>query len=305
MLPIFGIQIPALLRDFHVFHMYKEHPVFNPPPSDAVLWRYMDFTKFVSLLEKQALFFARADRLGDPFEGSFSKVNKVLRPSFVQRLYGEEKIPEGTLEHMADHMERTRRSILINCWQRLYGEEKIPEGTLEHMADHMERTRRSILINCWHQSTYESAAMWRLYSREEDGIAIKTDFNSFKNSFTCSQSIYIGSVSYVDYKSFFIPERNDFSRYLHKRKSFEHEHEVRVISSRFPNPDSDDVSMQLYHDRISGAYYEVDLSLLIKKVIVSPFAPDWFLELVKSVTDRYNFRFSVVRSTQADVPTWG
>ena len=118
MLPMFGIQIPALLRDFHVFHMYKEHPVFNPPPSDAVLWRYMDFTKFVSLLEKQALFFARADRLGDPFEGSFSKVNKVLRPSFVQRLYGEEKIPEGTLEHMADHMERTRRSILINCWHQ-------------------------------------------------------------------------------------------------------------------------------------------------------------------------------------------
>ena len=30
----------------------------------------MDFTKFVSLLEKRALFFARADQLGDPFEGA-------------------------------------------------------------------------------------------------------------------------------------------------------------------------------------------------------------------------------------------
>ena len=272
MLPMFGIQISVLLRDFHVFHMYKEHSVFNPPPSDAVLWRYMDFTKFVSLLEKQSLFFARADRLGDPFEGSYSKVNEALRPIFVQRVFGDKEIPEGTLEHMADGIERTRRSILINCW---------------------------------HQSTYESAAMWRLYARQEDGIAIKTDFNSFKDSFTCDQSIYIGSVSYVDYKTDFIPEGNNFTRYLHKRKSFEHEHEVRAISSRFPSPDSDDVSMQLYHDRISGAYYEVDLSLLIKKVIVSPFAPDWFLELVKSVTARYNFRFSVIRSTQADKPTWG
>ena len=60
--------------------MYKEHRVFNPPESDAVLWKYMNFTKFVSLLEKQALFFARADKLGDPFEGSFSKANKQLRP---------------------------------------------------------------------------------------------------------------------------------------------------------------------------------------------------------------------------------
>lgn len=60
--------------------MYEEHPVFNPPSDDAVLWRYMDFTKFVSLLEKSALFFARADKLGDPFEGAFSKINVALQP---------------------------------------------------------------------------------------------------------------------------------------------------------------------------------------------------------------------------------
>ena len=50
--------------------MYTEHPTFSPPPDDAVLWRYMDFTKFVSFLDKSSLFFARADKLGDPFEGA-------------------------------------------------------------------------------------------------------------------------------------------------------------------------------------------------------------------------------------------
>ena len=251
--------------------MYEEHPVFNPPPLDVVLWRYMDFTKYVSLLEKQALYFARADKLGDPFEGSYSKVNESLRPLFMQRALGEKKIPEGTLENLAVGLKRIRQSTLINCW---------------------------------HQSPYESAAMWKLYAREEDGLAVKTDFNSFKTSFTCSQSIYIGSVSYVDYNSHFIPESNTFFPYLHKRKSFEHEHEVRAINSRDPNQD-DEVSMQLYHDLISGAYYEVDLSLLIQQVVIAPFAPDWFLELVKSVTTRYNFNFPVVKSTQADDPTWG
>ena len=251
--------------------MYKEHPVFNPPPLDAVLWRYMGFTKYVSLLEKQALFFARADKLGDPFEGSYSKLNEALRPIFMQRAYGDKEIPEGTLENFADSMKRIRQSVLINCW---------------------------------HQNPYESAAMWKLYAREEDGIAIKSDFNSFKTSFTCSQDIYIGTVSYVDYENFFIPEQNDFSRYLHKRKSFAHEHEVRAINSRFPNQD-DAVSMQLYQDRISGTYYEVDLSLLILQVVVAPFAPDWFLELVKSVTALYDFNFPVDKSTQADDPTWG
>jgi hypothetical protein len=52
--------------------MYQDHPLLSPPPDDAVLWRYMDFTKFVSLLETSALFFCRPDQLGDPFEGSIS-----------------------------------------------------------------------------------------------------------------------------------------------------------------------------------------------------------------------------------------
>ena len=39
--------------------MYTEHEAFNPPPDDAVLWRYMDFTKFVSLLDRSALFFTK------------------------------------------------------------------------------------------------------------------------------------------------------------------------------------------------------------------------------------------------------
>ena len=50
--------------------MYKEHPEFcrSTIRSDAMLWRYMDFTKFVSLLDTaSALFFARADKLGRSF----------------------------------------------------------------------------------------------------------------------------------------------------------------------------------------------------------------------------------------------
>ena len=61
--------------------MYKEHPAFEKPSDEDIkIWRYIDFTKFVSLLDKQALFFARADRLSDPFEGSYSKANIKLRP---------------------------------------------------------------------------------------------------------------------------------------------------------------------------------------------------------------------------------
>ena len=248
--------------------MYKEHPVFTPLSSDAILWRYMDFTKFVSLLEKQALFFPRADKLGDPFEGSLTKVNEALRPTLYK--------------------------------------DKIPEEHLRTMTQFMQELPRWTLINCWHENAHESEAMWRLYARETDGIAIKTDFDSFKNSFTCSEDIYIGSVNYVDYDSHFIPEGNTFYAYLHKRKSFEHEREIRAIVQELP---TDEQGVDRSRDICDiGKYYEVDLSVLIGKVgkvVVAPFAPDWFLELVKSITVRYNFEFPVVKSTLADNPTYG
>ena len=211
--------------------MYEEHPDYEAPEDDAVLWRYMDFTKFVSLLETKSLFFARADMLGDPFEGAYSKVNVALRPA----LY------EG----------------------------KIPESGLKQFAAFAKESRRFTKINCWHEANHESAAMWRLYSREHDGIAVKTDFKSLSQSFTCNDSIYIGKVNYVDYDTTFIPESNAFFPYLHKRQSFEHEREVRAITLNLPTRDGRlDLSQEVH---AIGSYYDVDLSSLVQEVIVAPY----------------------------------
>ena len=248
--------------------MYVESPYCNPPPGDAVLWRYMDFTKFVSLLEKSALFFARADKLGDPFEGSFSKVNEAMRPV----LYADTPV----------------------------------EKVLNALANSLKSRIRFTLISCWHESPHESAAMWSLYSRETEGIAIKTNFDFFKRSLTCSESIYVGRISYADYENHFIPENNLFSPFLHKRQSFEHEREVRAITVKFPLKAGTDNEIDDSQDICDvGIYYEVDLSLLIQEVVVAPYAPDWLIELVQSVATRYDLKAPVIKSRLADPPTWG
>lgn len=52
------------------------HPSFAQPTDPAVwLWRYMDLSKFAALLQRKALVFARADALGDKFEGSVPQIN--------------------------------------------------------------------------------------------------------------------------------------------------------------------------------------------------------------------------------------
>ena len=61
---------PSLLHDA------ERHPSFRVPEDPATqIWRYTDFTKFVDLLERRALFFGRADAMDDPFEGTYTRPN--------------------------------------------------------------------------------------------------------------------------------------------------------------------------------------------------------------------------------------
>ena len=245
--------------------MYKEHDLFVPPPADAALWRYIDFTKFVSLIDKQALFFSRADKLGDPFEGSFSKVNVALRPELYK--------------------------------------DQIPDHGLQQFIEVTKRFPKFTRISCWHGNGYESAAMWSLYARDRDGIAIRTDFTSLSESLLGDEDVFIGQVNYVDYDRTFIPEGNTMAPFLYKRKSFEHEREVRAIMQIAPVTEG---KANVFQDiSEAGTYYDVDLSRLVHEVVVSPFAREWFIDLVRSVAARYNLAAPVNESPLSEAPIWG
>ena len=52
--------------------MYIDDPLFRKPKDlNSHIWRYMSFTKFVSILSRNELFFPQADKLEDTFEGIF------------------------------------------------------------------------------------------------------------------------------------------------------------------------------------------------------------------------------------------
>jgi len=60
---------------------------------ESIIWRFMDFTKFVSLLETNSLFFCRLDKLGDPFGGI--NPNKTLQD--FEKEYYRDKILQGKM----------------------------------------------------------------------------------------------------------------------------------------------------------------------------------------------------------------
>jgi hypothetical protein len=173
---------------------FVKHPLFEAPKArTAPLFRYIDLAKLVSLLDTRSLFFARSDRLGDPFEGSIATANVDQRST-------------------------------------LY--EGIPPTRWPMMIQMRERTRFWTHINCWSAST-ESVAMWRLYSGDGSGLAVESTYDRLCKAVGSDEEIYVGRVHYANWQSDVIPEGNTMWPYVYKRAGFAYEHEVRALIQRF------------------------------------------------------------------------
>lgn len=85
--------------------------------------------------------------------------------------------------------------------------------------------------NSWHVNEFESAAMWDLYLKSPEGIAVETTFGRLRDSFSVEPThrVFIGTVNYIDYDTMPLPWDNSLLLALHKRKSFSHEQELRAL----------------------------------------------------------------------------
>lgn len=75
-----------------------------------ILWRYLDAAKYFDFLENSTLFFCRADKFADKFEGAFT-------PSLRQQI--EQSYQENKIDYTyAKFKSRMRERVFINCWHR-------------------------------------------------------------------------------------------------------------------------------------------------------------------------------------------
>lgn len=93
---------------------YEVHPRLTTPSDDVVLWRYLDFARFLDLLERQALWFTRADKFEDPLEGGLTdREAQELRslpqpPSPFRNMSAEQSFRSGVQQFMS--------GTFVNCW---------------------------------------------------------------------------------------------------------------------------------------------------------------------------------------------
>lgn len=255
---------------------YENHPYFSDPPPGNKLWRYMSFRKFESLLERKALFFCRADKFADSFEGASPKKEVEYRYQWSKNLARE-------LRRDFDHDAAVKQSEMLSNFQK--------------------SLRSRVIINCWHYNSHESDAMWGLYLKDNEGVAILSNPQRLKECFHLTElGVRTGKVRYLDYQSDIYFDGNEFPveaynvsiPFIHKRKHFEHEKEYRAIITLDPQGGpTHDWNKEEFE---KGKMIPVDVKKLIAKVIVHPQAEEKFIEKVRETIKSYRYEFEVAIS---------
>lgn len=149
--------------------------------------------------------------------------------------------------------------------------------------------RKYIKISCWHINEHESEYFWRLYSNMNSGIAIKASVGKLVQSLSTKDEVKVLPVTYVDYNSVSVNEFDLYTLASYKRQAFSHENELRIVKINTNNK--------------YGEYLSVDLGNLIEEVVISPFAGDWFIEVVKHLLRMHQIKSVCYKSKTYESPT--
>ncbi len=249
----------------------------QPDDPSIAIWRYVDLAKYADMLQKKALYFSRADKLGDPFEGSLTK-----------KQYED-------LKHQAKtHVEKHGLSP------------KEAANHFESMICIPRRFRQNTFVSCWHMNEGESEAMWKIYGESKLSIAIKSTYATLEkilDDARCASGGLIlgpalGRVTYGGHeedKTIFHHRQELIGSMMRKRWAFRHEEECRAVMWMEDSvPPSDGRPLdEMPPTHPSGIDFPVPLEKLVSEVVISPLAPEWFLPVVEKLTDKYEFAFSV------------
>lgn len=231
------------------------------------LWRYMDVTKYLSLIQTQSLFFTRMDNFEDPYEVKITpRTIEIFKRNWEKRALQENPEP--------------------------YPQEQLDADTGK-LIKYAERHLKKQYVNCWHENDSENYAMWKIYSRYAAGVAIVTTPEKMIKAFEKSGLIDWGCVEYFKEDQDVQPMDNLTKLCYSKRHQFHFENEVRLVTTPLPNDPFPE----------SGMMIEVDLQELIDQIYLSPNAPVWFKGVIENLNEVYGLKNkSIVQSTMNYIP---
>ena len=148
--------------------------------------------------------------------------------------------------------------------------------------------REKVAVSSWHINEYESFAMWQIFTQNSEGLAIQSTIGRLQKAVKPENNFdqYIGEVNYIDYRKEYIPFDDLFFPFLFKRKSFQYEREVRILT------DTSKSTIKLN----DGLKINVDINQLIEKIYIHPKSENWYKKLVIELVERLGFDFEIEKS---------
>ena len=148
--------------------------------------------------------------------------------------------------------------------------------------------REKVAISSWHINEYESYAMWQIFTQNSEGLAIQSTIGRLQRSLVAETNLkqYIGEVNYIDYKKEHIPFDDMFFPFLFKRKSFQYEREVRIIT----DIGESDIKIN------EGLKINIDINQLIERIFIHPKSENWYKNLVIQLVKQLGFDFTIEKS---------
>jgi hypothetical protein len=226
---------------------------------NTVIWRYLTFPKFASVIDLGALWFSKLQILEDAQEG--------MTPEVTRR----------TMKDQHQDMEN---------WFR---DEERKRQVRRFVEDNEENGRELIVASCWFISEHESKEMWAEYAKDDEGLVIKSTAGDLIRALVRSHDKWwIGKVSYIDratHAGMNVYEGHQAHlRAFLKTIKYSNESELRMATMNFVapgclNPDGSSRTEKqragfTYSPDRPGIYVRANLSALIKEVRTAPGASD-------------------------------
>ncbi len=222
------------------------------------LWRYYDVIKFLSLVNGE-LYFARADKFKDKYEGAIPRQNYL---HFAETYKGRSgrRVSNGNIPEKGDE---TGADIK------------------KEFLEELSKRKKMVAISCWHLDESESAAMWEVYSRAGQGIAVCTTHKKLQNIIKPAEyEMEMLKVDYLDFENDYHQGYvdNQLLPFKIKRKEFQYEHEFRIL---------------LYKNKLEalpeeGVKISVDTQDIIEDIIASPEMQQYEVFEIQRLLDRIN-----------------
>ena len=159
--------------------------------------------------------------------------------------------------------------------------------------------REGVFLSCWSLGVDDNMALWKLYGKTNDCVAITTTVAKLKaalHRFSGLGKLFLRKVEYIKHWKDPDIEIKPYSNvFRYKAVGYSFENEVRVILDRFS-------STFKATSKDEGVTIPVDLSSFLRSVVVSPECSPWFKAIIRDIIGKYNISCPVRNSSMSKEP---